>query len=200
VLEYAITFAYARQSDLKVYADNVEVTQGTGNTNFTVNAAGTNIVFVNTYEPTTGEIIDIKRVTDISTPAVDWSAGSGFTEVDADLMVEQLLKSIDELQVPALEYSATLTTVEAGIDLAHHLGAIPTRTEVWFECLAADNGYADGEYVANADMLFGLPVIWDATNFRVDSDHATAIRQYNAAAASSALTDTKWQVHIRAWR
>jgi hypothetical protein len=200
-LTYAITFEYARVTDLQVLVDDVEIDLGTADDEWVPSTNGLLITFVDGFEPQTGETIEIRRITDISAPIVDWTAGSGFTEIDADLMVSQLLKAIDELQVPAFEYITTMTlATDADIQVAHNLGAAPTRIEIQLECLSTDAGWADGDFFPIYNFV-GV-ASFDAANMNISEKIADAVRIRNktTGALAGAPTPAKWNIVVRAWR
>jgi hypothetical protein len=200
--EYAITFAFARTTDVKVYIDDEEIDLGTDDDQWTLSADGLKVVFVDGWEPKDGETLIIKRVTDISSAIVDWTAGSGFTEVDADNMVLQLLYSIDELQVPAFERTYTLAALEAaGVADYHVLGAVPTRFSYHLICTTGDLNYIAGNVVDlnQADNL--PPVYWTPTLLITDKDGWDALTLPHASTgAHGAIDPNDWSLIVRAWR
>jgi hypothetical protein len=197
---YAITFAFARKDDVRVYIDNVLIARGSGAGKWQYNTALTEVIFEDGSEPQTGETLVIKRVTDISDAATVYTAGSGFTYDDINLALNQLLYSIDELQVPAFTYTTTITLAKAAaIQVPHNLGAAPTRMEIQLECLAADWGWVDGDFVPYSDFP-GL-VTFDATNMNINENVAAKATVCSALNGDAGiLTAAKWNLIIRAWR
>ena len=95
-----------------------------------------------------------------------------------------------------------------GLTLAHGLGGVPTLIQYRLKCTSTDAGYAvDDEVVittqAGDNTNTGLSVWPDATNVNVRfGSAATTSLQYlnKTTGALTALTDTKWQLIVRAWR
>jgi hypothetical protein len=83
---------YIRQSDIKVYVNNVLKTL---TTDYTFNSAGTSIVL---NSAVSGATVFIQRVTDISDPTVVYTAGSTLTATDLNNADNQIRYGLQELQ------------------------------------------------------------------------------------------------------
>jgi hypothetical protein len=209
--EYAIGFSYARTDDVKVYLDSgsgeVEIARGSATNQWVYSTSGTKITLGSTVGQGDGDTLRMSRVTDISDAAAVFTDGSGITDDDLNLAINQLLYAIDELQVPAWEYNETMTTVVAGGDITAktNLGTtLPTRVQVWLECLDTDAGYSVNNWVlmesSNTPLLIRfLPT---SPGYCIISDReATAFTvPHVSTGVDTAIDDSKWRLHIRAWR
>jgi hypothetical protein len=201
-LTWAITFEYARVTDLQVLVEGVEIDLGTADDEWRPSSNGLLIVFVDGFEPQTGESIEIRRVTDISAPVVDWTAGSGFTEIDADLMVSQLIKAIDELQVPAFEHTFTLAELDAGdLSTPHNLGATPTRVEYILKCTTTDQAYGENNEIPLLGCNDVPALLWTSSVLATFSDEWDTIDAHKGTVAGRGVLNVdKWSLIVRAWR
>ena len=203
VFEHTIGFGYDRSADVRVYVDRVLRNQGSGATDYLFTTGGTKIIFTTPNEPQTGETLLIVRVTDLSTPTISYTSGSGATQTDLNKALTQMRLALDELQVGAFEtQGVSLTPVlAADVPYTHNLGAVPGRVQVLLECTAADAGYAVGDFVeANIGGL-ALVVVLDATLITVHKANSASLTLPHATSgAATTLDDTKWNYHVRAWR
>ncbi len=203
--EHPIGFLYSKASDVEVFIDDVLIVQGSGAAEYIFSSAGTKITFTDPNEPQTGETLEIRRRTDISTAVVTFASGGGATKSDLNAAVFQLLRALDELQFPAFEVTLTLAAMNAGdITTRTNLDDIPTRIEIWWECTSTDLNYSTGTFVNNADLATPLTPRWTSTSVGfviTDSGQSDNVTFPDISGGAEAAPDeTKWSVHIKAWR
>lgn len=200
VFEHTIGFAYARTDDVKCYIDDVEIDRGSAADEWVYSSSGTKVKFTTPNEPQTGETLVIKRVTDISDAAIAFSAGSGFTDTDGNKALTQLLYAIDELQVPAFEYSSNVGSIDtAGVitTVPHNLGATPTRVAALLVNVSAELGYVTDDEVFIATEALK----WDATNLEISGDILDILQiPHFDTAVDTAILPGRWTIVVRAWR
>lgn len=201
-LQYVIGFPYADRDDVRVYVDGVEVPRGSGSGEWLFTDNGSDILWVNTEEPTTGETIVIRRVTDISGLLVDFSDGAGAVARDHDQALQQLLYATDELQVS--RYDSGLLDFDDIDDVVvthiHTLGVKPTWFEMVLECKTTDADYAVGDVVPMSHIISGATgIIADATNITTLGALSTVPSVVHKTTRVATLIDkTKWYYRLRA--
>lgn len=203
VYEHTIGFSYDRVADIRVYVDRVLRNQGSGASDYLFTTGGTKIIFTDPNEPQTGETLLIVRVTDLSTATIAYTSGSGVTQVDLNKALTQMRLAVDELQVGAFETQGVSLTPVLAADVAytHNLGGIPGRIQVLLECTSADAGYAVGDYMEANIGAIALVVVLDATLITVHKANSASLTLPHATTgAATAIDDTKWNYHVRAWR
>jgi hypothetical protein len=201
---YFIGFSYSRPTDIKVYIDGTEVSQGSGAGKYIFNAARTKVVFEDGSEPQDGETLTIKRVTDISTAVVNFTSGAGVTQADLRALEERLRYSIDELQVAEFDKTFPLTDLYSfGVLITPHPfgGDKPSRIEYFLVCTSADNGYGSGALLDLTQAALIPAMFWDTASFYVADD---GWNSFNIASMSTGArvtpTFAKWSLRVRAWR
>lgn len=207
VFEYTLDFPYAKAADIRVFIDGVQRDQGSGGWDYVFTTAGTKILFTTPREPQTGEILEIRRVTDISAANVTFAGGSGATQSDLNAAVKQLLYAVDELQEPAFKASYTLTDVRAA-DIAIRSGlddtAFPTRQEIWLECTTTEENYGAGCWVNHDISKDPLTAYWrkltNPTLYIVSASANPLSLRSLATGLQFALTSANWSVHFYGWR
>ena len=85
--QFAVTFSYIQQSDVKVYIDGVEDTSRTF-----VNAS----LIQTSSTPSNGAIVNVKRETSNTSRIVDFQDGSVLTESDLDTSANQNFFTVQE--------------------------------------------------------------------------------------------------------
>jgi len=204
--EWLINFSYANESDVEVYVEDVLKVQGSGAGKYLFNTAGTKIVFEDGSEPQTGEILIIRRVTDITAARVIYTAGSGFTYDDINAALNQLLYAVDELQVPAFERTHTLASlIAADVIVKTSLTALPTRVEVWYETTDTDNGHSAGKQFRETHVNKAQNVRFYVSGgflYYVFLDNTLRLPEsMNVSSGAFVVMDgSKWDVHIKIWR
>ena len=197
--EYAIGWPYARSGAVKVYVDGVL------DTDWYFSTSGTKIKWDTPDEPQTGESFVIKRVTDITDAAAVFTNGSGFTQTDINTLANQLLYSIDELQVPAYDSGwlscATIVTGAVDIEYLHNLGALPTRVQIQYKCTSAEFGYEVGDMITDAQSIIGggsFPV--STTAFTALFETINDLYVFSSLGVAEQATLASWSYRILAWR
>jgi hypothetical protein len=202
--DYLIGFPYAQPADVKVYLEGVEVDFGTATDEWSLDATGTKISFGATVGHQDDDVILIKRVTDISGARTTFTRGAGFTAVDGNAAINQLLYSIDELQVPAFDSGflscADLVTGAVDIDQYHRLGTWPTRIQIQYKCTASELGYLTGAVITGEQVLVGgtFPFVETLVihNFETMND----LTIFSTTGSATQATLSKWSYRILAWR
>ena len=90
---YTIPFEYVKKSEVRVYVDGVQLTEGVGTDQFQFSTDS--MVTINAA-PGTQEIVRIGRVTDLTTRAVDFVAGAVLSEEDLDTANIQIFHGAQE--------------------------------------------------------------------------------------------------------
>lgn len=88
---FAITFPVDTPSEIVVFKNGVQVPSAE------LSVTTASISFVG-YYPLSGDVIRIVRVTDLSTRAVDFQAGSMIREADLDNSAQQVFKAVQEIK------------------------------------------------------------------------------------------------------
>jgi hypothetical protein len=196
VFEYEITFPYARGADIFVYVEDAP------DTDWVFSNDGASIIWETPLEPQDGESFVIKRVTDISDAAVIYTNGSGFVHTDINTALNQLLYSVDELQVAAYDSGWNLgADIEAsGVDEANNLGAVPTRWQISLWCTSSDAGYTTNDIVEFHSMGEAPLIWWTSTNLRMETGAASWTIAHGTTAVQTAIDTSKWKFRVQAWR
>lgn len=199
---YVIGFDYAQTADVKVYINDV---LKTATTDYTFTSAGTEITIDASVGHINGDILEIKRVTDVSDLLVTFTAGSGLVAADINTALLQLLYSVDELQVPA--YDSDWLTVDAivtgaaDITYPHNLGAAPTRWMVQLKNTTTELGFAVDDIIDVSSAWPHPPVRVNATNIIANWDVFDKMQVLALTTETATLIDqTKWSYRILAWR
>ena len=141
---------------------------------------------------------------------VEAETGTDIVKYMNPLRTAQAIAALAQASVFTESFTSSAQTVSAagGLTLAHGLSGVPTLVQCRLKCTSTDAGYAvDDEVVittqAGDNTNTGLAVWPDATNVNVRfGSAATTSLQYlnKTTGALTALTDTKWQLIVRAWR
>lgn len=109
-------------------------------------------------------------------------------------------------------YASAAQTITAGgaLTLAHGLGVKPKIIAAYIKCTTGEAGYSIGDElelplgVHGDGLSVGISVIADATNITIRmGNNAGAsfgiINKTTGAGASLTITNTSWQLYIKAW-
>ena len=108
--EFTFTFDYIKEEHIKVFVNFVEKTQGTGSDEFQVITNTTpKKVRLNTGLSSANTRVEIRRVSSLSTPLVDFADGSTLTATDLDTAEKQSL-FIDQELDDALKQGISIDT------------------------------------------------------------------------------------------
>jgi hypothetical protein len=202
VYTYTITFPYARKDDLRVFIDDVLIIRGPGANKWQFNTAGTKIIFEDGSEPQDGETLTLRRVTDITDASTVYTAGSGFTYDDINLVLNQLLYAMDELQVAAFDsgWNSAATVESSGYDVPHNLSGAPSRWQITLWCTSGDAGYTTHDIVEFHSMGESPLVWWTSTNLRMETGAASWTIAHGTTAVQTAIDTSKWNIRVQGWR
>jgi len=108
--EFTFTFDYIKEEHIKVFVNFVEKAQGTGSNEFQVITNTTpKKISLNTGLSADNTRVEIRRVSSLSTPLVDFTDGSTLTAADLDTAEKQSL-FIDQELDDALKQGISIDT------------------------------------------------------------------------------------------
>ncbi len=108
--EFTFTFPYIKEEHIKVFVNFVEKAQGTGSTEFQVITNTTpKKISLNTALASNNTRVEIRRVSSLATPLVDFEDGSTLTATDLDTAEKQSLFIAQELD-DALKQGISIDT------------------------------------------------------------------------------------------
>lgn len=141
--------------------------------------------------------------------------GSGFSVIDQDDMAsdsatavptQQSVKAyVDASGAPGFTSTEQTITNGSGLNVAHGLGAKPTRVEAVLICKTAEDGWAVGDEVALpskdavSSSVFNFIMGWDATNVTVVTCASGVQIANKSTGAAVSLTNANWRIIVRAW-
>ena len=105
------------------------------------------------------------------------------------------------------DFTSTEQTITngSGLNIAHGLGAKPSRVEAVLLCKTTEDGWAVGDEIALpskdavSSSVFNFILGWDATNVTVVTC-ASGVQVVNkSTGAAVALTNSNWRIVVRAW-
>jgi len=203
--EYLIDFPYARAGDVRVYLNKAEVDQGGAADEWIYSSSGTKITLGASVGQIDDDLLEIKRVTDISDAATVFTKGAGFTAIDANTVIQQLLYAIDELQFPAYVSTSTMMSSLAVTPFSEltNLGTAPTRYQVRFHCVGADIGYTTGMVVdIQRATASAFTVYFTPTSLVIPGGAAASTFALPHATTNlmTQIDDSKWSLVVTAWR
>ena len=190
---YAISFDYLEQTSVEVRVNNVLKTQSTHYTFPTKSS----IQFTSDNFPTVGDVIEIKRNTDITTPKVDFQDGSVLNETDLDNNSKHILFGMQETKENVESLVSTFvsaTAPEGVINGARWYDQVSGRTFVYYQ--DADSAqWVEASPAFDADIeLINLKNSNIASNAAIDFskiDSSTVSISNSQVANDAAIAATK---------
>ena len=104
--------------------------------------------------------------------------------------------------------SQTLTDVTGAVyTFPHGRGARPWRVDIWLECLSADHGYSDGDFIMaplkcikyDATSTQGMAAWADATNVYLQMAANGGVVMHKTSYDAQILTASRWAAHVYPW-
>ena len=201
--EFTFTFDYIKEEHIKVFVNFVEKTQGTGSDQFQVISNTTpKKISLNTGLASNNTRVEIRRVSSLSTPLVDFVDGSTLTAADLDTAEKQSL-FIDQELDDALKQGVSIDgstglpslTNQRLSNVADPVGAQDTVTKNYLERAGsitstqiADGTIVDGD-IANATITGSKLVNNTVTSTQIAADAVGASELANNAVDTTAIQD-----------
>ncbi len=201
--EFTFTFPYIKEEHIKVFVNFVEKAQGTGSTEFQVITNTTpKKISLNTGLASANTRVEIKRISSLATPLVDFEDGSTLTAADLDTAEKQSLFIAQELddalkQGISIDASTGIPTLSSQrlSNVADPVNAQDVVTKAYLErsgsitsTQIADATIVNGD-IANATITAAKLVNDTITATQIAADAITASELANNAVDTNAVAD-----------
>jgi len=201
--EFTFTFPYIKEEHIKVFVNFVEKAQGTGSTEFQVITNTTpKKISLNTGLASANTRVEIKRISSLATPLVDFEDGSTLTAADLDTAEKQSLFIAQELddalkQGISIDASTGIPTLSSQrlSNVADPVNAQDVVTKAYLErsgsitsTQIADATIVNGD-IANTTITGAKLVNDTITATQIAADAITASELANNAVDTNAVAD-----------
>ena len=201
--EFTFTFDYIKEEHIKVFVNFVEKAQGTGSNEFQVITNTTpKKVRLNTGLASANTRVEIRRISSLSTPLVDFTDGSTLTATDLDTAEKQSLFIDQELdaalkQGVSIDASTGLPSLtnQRLSNVADPVSAQDVVTKAYLErsgsitsTQIADGTIVNGD-IANATITGAKLVNDTVTATQIAANAVTASELANNAVDTNAIVD-----------